>query len=534
LEKHEVDKPQLSLETRILLLAISIFLAALFVVGIVAGTTLIDPYVKQLGERAMSIARSVALIPAIIENVGTKGGEKIIQPLADEIRKKTGAEFVVVMDTRSIRYSHPVPDRIGKTFVGGDEGPALAGKEYVSNSIGTLGPSMRAFVPIYRDGKIAGAVSVGILMKDVNAMRWNLLRDMIIALALGLAVSAAGARFLAKGIKREIKGLEPWEITRVLIEREAILNSVREGIIAVDKKGCVTLLNDSAKKLLGVDEKILGRPITESLPKARMPEVLETGEPIMDQEIRVGSSRLIANIMPLREKGRVVGAISSFRDMTEFEALAEELTGVRRFVDALRVRTHEFLNKLHTVSGLIQLGEKERAVEYISGIVTAQQELMSLITRRIKNASVGGLLLGKSGRCKELGIDFSIDPDSWLGSQPAVETNTLVTIIGNLLGNAIQAVLPMPREKRSIEFSIFEESGKTLISVRDSGTGIPAKNLDRIFEKGFTTKDGSEGLGLAHVRELVDIYNGEISVESKPGKYTEFVITLPGGGAGHE
>jgi PAS domain S-box-containing protein len=357
---------------------------------------------------------------------------------------------------------------------------------------------------------------------------------MIIALALGLAVSAAGARFLAKGIKKEIKGLEPWEITRVLIEREAILNSVREGIIAVDKKGCVTLLNDSAKKLLGIDERILGRPITESLPKARMPEVLETGEPIMDQEIRVGSSRLIANIMPLREKGRVVGAISSFRDMTEFEALAEELTGVRRFVDALRVRTHEFLNKLHTVSGLIQLGEKERAVEYISGIVTAQQELMSLITRRIKNASVGGLLLGKSGRCKELGIDFSIDPDSWLGSQPAVETNTLVTIIGNLLGNAIQAVLPMPREKRSIEFSIFEESGKTLISVRDSGTGIPAKNLDRIFEKGFTTKDGSEGLGLAHVRELVDIYNGEISVESKPGEYTEFVITLPGGGAGHE
>jgi sensor histidine kinase regulating citrate/malate metabolism len=220
--------------------------------------------------------------------------------------------------------------------------------------------------------------------------------------------------------------------------------------------------------------------------------------------------------------------------MTEFEALAEELTGVRRFVDALRVRTHEFLNKLHTVSGLIQLGEKERAVEYISGIVMAQQELMSLITRRIKNASVGGLLLGKSGRCKELGIDFSIDPDSWLGSQPAVETNTLVTIIGNLLENAIQAVLPMPREKRSIEFSIFEESGKTLISVRDSGTGIPAKNLDRIFEKGFTTKDGSEGLGLAHVRELVDIYNGEISVESKPGEYTEFVITLPGGGAGHE
>ncbi len=534
MKKQHVDKPRLSLESRIFLLTVGIFLAALFVVGIVSRTTLIDPYVKQLGERAMSIARSVALIPTIVENVGTEGGENIIQPLADGIRKKTGAEFVVVMDTGSVRYSHPVPDRIGKTFVGSDEGPALAGKEYVSNSIGTLGPSMRAFTPIFRDGEVAGAVSVGILLKDVKAMRWNLLRNMVIALALGLAVSAAGARWLAKGIKREIKGLEPWEITRVLIEREAILNSVREGIIAVDKNGYITLLNNSAKNLLGLRENAIGRPITESLPTARLPEVLATREPIMDREVRIGRSRFIANIMPLQEDGRIVGAISSFRDMTEFEAIAEELTGVRRFVDALRVRTHEFLNKLHTISGLIQLGEKDRAVTFISGIVTTEQELMSLITRRIKNASVGGLLLGKSGRCKELGINFSIDPNSWLGNRPVVETNALVTIIGNLLENSIQAVLPLQKEKRSIEFAIFEESGKIIISVRDSGTGITKEDMDRIFENGFTTKEGSEGLGLAHVRELVNIYNGEISVESEPAEYTEFVITLPGGDTRHE
>lgn len=529
MQKEKSNVPKFNLEIRIFFLTVGIFLASLLVVGFFVRATLIDPHVRQLGKQAMSIARSVALIPDIVENVGKPGAEKIIQPIADGIRVKTGAEFVVVMDTRSVRYSHPVPDRIGRTFVGGDEGPAFTGKEYVSNSIGTLGPSMRAFVPIYRDGKIAGAVSVGILTKDVTAMRGNLVKKMMAALALGVVVCAAGARFLAKNIKKEIKGLEPWQITRALIEREALLNSVREGIIAVDKNGRITLLNDQAKKMLALGDDVLGRPVTDPLPAAKIPIILETGEPLMDREIRIGSSRLIANIMPLRENGRIVGAISSFRDMTEFEALAEELTGARRFVDALRVRTHEFLNKLHTVSGLIQLGENERAVSYISGVVTAQQEMMSLITRRIKNSSVAGLILGKSGRCRELGIDFTLDPDSYLGSHPVPETNALVSIIGNLLENAIQAVLPLPRERRSIDFSIFQESKKTIISVKDTGTGIPPENIEKIFEKGFTTKEDSQGLGLSHIRELVEIYNGEISVHSKPGEFTEFIITLPGG-----
>lgn len=150
-------KPFLSLETRIVLLAVGLFCAGLSVVGIVTQATVLSPYIEQLGDKAMSIARTVASIPDIVENVGKPGAESIIQPLADGIRKKTDVEFVVVMDSRSVRYSHPVPERIGKTFVGGDEGPALQGKEYISNSIGTLGPSMRAFVPIIRKVVLAGS-----------------------------------------------------------------------------------------------------------------------------------------------------------------------------------------------------------------------------------------------------------------------------------------------------------------------------------------------------------------------------------------
>ena len=523
-------KPFLSLETRIVLLAVGLFCAGLSVVGIVTQATVLSPYIEQLGDKAMSIARTVASIPDIVENVGKPGAESIIQPLADGIRKKTDVEFVVVMDSRSVRYSHPVPERIGKTFVGGDEGPALQGKEYISNSIGTLGPSMRAFVPIIRGGKVVGAVSVGILIKDIKAMQMKLLRNLFIALILGLFVSIIGARFLAKSIKKEIKGLEPYQITRLLMERETILNSIREGILACDSGGRISLLNEQAQKLLNLNGSAIGKHVSDVFPKTKVMDVIKTGQPIVDREARIGSRRLMVSTVPLKEGNRIVGAISSFRDMTEFEALAEELTGVKRFVDALRVRTHEFLNKLHTILGLIHLRETERAIAYISDIITDQRESYSFITRKIKNPFVGGLLIGKFGRCKELGIKFNIDPDSYLGNTSQVETNALVTIIGNLLENAIQAVMHIEKERRVIDFAIFEESGKIIISVRDTGHGIPEEYLDRIFEKGFSMREEGQGIGLFNVKEIVDIYGGEISVESKVGCFTEFVVTLTSGG----
>jgi len=530
---YSARKP-MALRTKIILLVAGIFLISLMVVGIVVENTMIEPYMERLGNEAMNIAKSVASIPRVIENVGIPGSAGIIQPIADGIRKKTGAEFVVVIDRNSVRYSHPVPERIGKTFVGGDEGPALKGKEYVSNSIGTLGPSLRAFVPIFREGEVAGAVSVGILMNDVNAMRWSLLRKLLFALATGLIISIVGARFLASNIKNDIRGLEPYQISRILMEREAILNSIREGIIAVDSNEKITLINESAKKLMGLDESALGEDVSIHVPNSRLPEVLKTGEIQLDQEQLIGSSRIITNRIPIKGDARIFGALASFRDMTEVTAMAEELTGVRKYVEALRVRTHEFLNKLHTISGLIQLGEYDRAVEYISGIIHAQQNLISIITKNIKNPSIGGLLLGKSGRCRELGIEFTIDENSFLGRKSKIDTNSLVTIIGNLLENSINASLPVEKEKRKIHFSIFEESGKIIVSVHDQGVGILPEEIPCIFQKGYSNSEEGQGLGLYNVNELVRTYGGEISVTSEPGSFTEFIVSLPNGGINFE
>jgi hypothetical protein len=210
---------RLSLKGKVIGLVFCFFLMSSLVTGLVIRGTVIPMFEKSMAEDAMDIALSVAHIPGIIDNVGRTGGAEVIQPIADGIRRKTGTEFVVVIDTDGIRYSHKVPERIGKRVVGGDEGRSLLGEAYVSRAVGTLGPSLRAFAPIYRNGELVGAVLVGILIDRVNAETWRLTTNVLMALALGLVVGIVGATVLADGVKQSMRGFEPEEIDRFLWER---------------------------------------------------------------------------------------------------------------------------------------------------------------------------------------------------------------------------------------------------------------------------------------------------------------------------
>ncbi|MCF4114991.1 MULTISPECIES: ATP-binding protein [Dethiosulfovibrio] len=524
---------RLSLKGKVIGLVFCFFLMSSLVTGLVIRGTVIPMFERSMAEDAMDIALSVAHIPGIIDNVGRPDGAEAIQPIADGVRKKTGTEFVVVIDTDGIRYSHKVPERIGKRVVGGDEGRSLLGESYVSRAVGTLGPSLRAFAPIYRNGELVGAVLVGILIDRVNAETWRLTTNVLMALALGLVVGIVGATVLADGVKQSMRGFEPEEIDRFLWEREAMLESIKEGILAVDETGKVTLVNGEARRLLGLpDSGVIGRQVDVVVPNSRLPQVLSSGVPEYDREQVSENSRILTNRVPIVCQERTVGAVASFRDMSEVTSMAEELTGVRRYVDALRVRNHEFLNKLQTISGLVQLGEHDRAVAFISETVQSTQSVMSFIARRIKNPSVGGLILGKMGRCRELGIEFRIDEDSYLGPPGRVDSNALVAILGNLLENGMNALMDVSRERRRIYLSLFDESGRIIISVKDTGPGIPENLEEDIFERGFSTKgEGHGGYGLFNVKSLVEAYGGEINLESREGVSTEFLVNLPNGGS---
>ena len=521
------------IRTKMALAGIAFWCAGLLAAGFFLGPAMTGQFETRLGENAKNVALSVSEIPDIQRAVGEKGGERIILPIAERIREKTGAEYVVVFDMNGIRYSHPVPDRIGKPFVGGDEGLVLHGETYVSKAVGTLGPSMRAFTPIYRDGTQVGAVAVGILLSDVRRSLGVLEHFLVTALILGLLVGACGVAFLASSIKRVMGGLEPYEIVRVTRELDGIIESVPEGIVSVDSGGRVSLMNGAARDLLSVMSDPIGRPVEDVIPNTRLPVVLATGKAELEQEQLLRGSRVLTNRVPILSDGKVVGAIASFRDMTDVLSLAEELTGVKRYVEALRARNHEFLNRLQTISGLIQLGESGRAVEFISSVVESHQSLLSFIARRIRNPAVGGILLGKNSRCRELGIRFEIDPDSMLGSRSEPGDQILVTVVGNLLDNAVEAVIARTDgAERKVEFSVFDESRKILISVKDTGVGIPEDVTRRIFEPGFSTKGLERGYGLFNLRNSVESVGGDVSAACVPGEGCEFVVCLPYGEGG--
>lgn len=520
----------MKIKHKITILASVIVIVILLFVGLVIERSVTPRFEEQLEDYAMSIAHTVAMTPIIKANVGLTDGHLVIQPLVEEIINSTDAEYIVVFDMNKIRYSHPIPVRIGQTFVGGDENEVLRGKAYTSRAVGTLGPSLRAFVPIYYEDKQVGAVAVGIMLTKVNTVVADLRNLIYAAIFFGLIMGIFGASFLAGNIKKSMLDLEPYQIASILKEREAILESVREGILAIDNFGKIILINNEARKILNLWEDVLGKDVKTFLPNTRLLEVIKSGQSEYDMEQNIRTARIFTNRVPIKVNNEVVGAIASFRDLTEIKALAQELSGVKRYVEALRVQNHEFSNKLHTILGLIQLGEYNKAISFISMVTDYHQDNIAFVTKRIKESAVGGLLLGKSGRCKELGIKFEIDKNSNLGNQRHINYNDLVVIIGNLLENAMEAVQFVETDRRRIYFAIFDESNKIFIQVKDSGVGISPEVVDSVFEKGFSTKAGDKrGFGLFLVKSLVDSYHGEISFESDLDKGTEFVIIIPNG-----
>ncbi len=263
---------KLSLQIRITLVVSLIILIALGLETFLIKRYFESYIVTQTGNRVLSIATQVAQDPEIVEAFKLADPSKRIQPIAEKVRMLTSTSYVVVFNMETIRYSHPVPERIGQHFVGGDEQEALKGKRYVSQARGTLGLSLRAFVPILdTEGKQIGVVSVGQLVSDLEMENEKVTSILKIALTVSLLVGAMGAFLLSRNIKSTLFGLEPEEIATVLQERNIILSSIKEGVLAVDRESRVILMNENAKTLLGLKEAGEGCKVQELIPGSRLP-----------------------------------------------------------------------------------------------------------------------------------------------------------------------------------------------------------------------------------------------------------------------
>ena len=486
---------------------------------------------EYIGRNALNVSKTVSLTTVVHEGLKNKNSTQI-QLYAESVRKATGARFVVVGDHEGRRYSHPVPERIGKLMVGGDNPRALErGEAYVSKAVGTLGPSMRGKVPIFANsGKVIGVVSVGYLQETVESVTEGYLQRVLLWVFGLFLLGGIGTWLIARNVKQSIFGLEPVEIARLFRERNAILDSIREGVVAINDKGQVTMLDHEAAKILKIPpESGIGTSIESILPQTRMLEVLKSGEEQFDQEMIIGGIEVIVNRVPIWQNGRVAGVVSSFRRKDEIDRMAQELTQIQEYSEVLRTQTHEYSNKLHTLAGLIQLGSHQEALDLIGRETSGYQELLGTLAETVPEPLLSAIILGKYNRAQELRIIFQLDPESRMIDIPKkINREKIVTILGNLLENALEAAQENTSGKRTVLLSMTDFGNDLIFEVEDSGSGIEDESVDLSLQHGFTTKSGTgRGIGLSLVHENLKYLGGHLTVVRSSLGGMRFTIYIP-------
>lgn len=487
----------------------------------------------EKGTKALSVAQSISNMPEIQKAFSHSNPSAVIQPLAEKIRKQVGAEFIVIGNRNEIRYSHPDPNRLGQKMVGGDNDRVFKGESVISESIGTLGPSLRGKAPIVSDGKVIGVVSVGYLQTDIEKEVAKIRRKIFIATMIILLGGLLAALLISLNIKRAIFGLEPKEIAWMYQEKHAILESIHEGIIAIDTNGRITVVNETAHKILNVPNEVLlrGKRIDEVLENTHLYEVVRSGQAEYDRELTISGEVFLVNRIPIfNKKGEVIGAVASFRNKSELSNLMQELSHVKAYAEGLRAQTHEYSNRLYTLLGLIQLGSYKEAIDFISKEVDVAQGFISFLMKEIPDPIIAGFILGKVSLASELKINFTIDRESSFMDVPAeISRDTLVTIIGNLVNNAFEAVRENEQAEKRVSIFLTDLGKDLILEIEDNGKGIDMNLSDQIFENGFSTKNrkSNAGIGLSLVKEAIRGLGGYITFSSIEGEGTIFTVAIP-------
>jgi two-component system CitB family sensor kinase/two-component system sensor histidine kinase DcuS len=517
------------LQTKLSLLVTALLLLLVSLVGALFSDAAENLLREQIGQKALEVAQTVALDQQI--RAGLAAGDAArVQPVAEAIRLATGAEYVVVGDSRGIRFSHPDPQKIGRHFVGGDlDDPLLRGKSYVSAAVGTLGPSLRGIVPLPDGGgKVIGFVAVGYLLRDIDALIWDKQQEILSYVAIVLVFGVFGANLIARGLKAAIMGLEIHEIAALFHERNAIIGAIREGIIAVDGGGRLTFVNQAARQYLGegAERELHGQPLARICPCPELAQALGRGEKLLDGEMILSNRPMIVNIQPLEKAG--AGQVVSFRPKDELDRLARQLSQVQDYSELLRTQTHEYSNKLHTIAGLLQLGAHQEALELVITEASGYQELIRNLAEAVPDPLVAGVILGKYNRACELKIDLQFDPqNSFAALSPGLPREPLVTILGNLLDNAFEAVCARD-EQRLVRLYLTDLGPDLIIEVEDSGGGVAAEVAETLFVAGVTTKAGSgRGTGLVLVQRAVDGLGGQITYSEGDLGGALFTVIIP-------
>ncbi len=532
------------------LFAMQVVLVAVVVAGCALFTYLNDREQAETSARKQVTvtARAIADSPSVREAIASPDPSARLQPYAERVRRDTGVTFVTIMDPEGVRWTHPSPDRIGRRFVG-HIGPALRGETFHETYTGTLGPSVRVVTPIRDDGRIVGLVSTGIAVEKISAE----VRGQVVALLAvaggALVLGGLGTYVINARLRRHTHGMNATELSRMHDYHQAALHAVREGLVMLDGQRRIALINDGARELLGLTgPDVVGRNVAELGLPTPLTGALLASEPRVDEVHLTDDRVLVVNTAPV-SGGERRGTVVTLRDHTELQALTGELDSVRGFTEALRSQAHEAANRLHTVVSLIELGREREAVEFATAELELAQALTDQVVAAVAEPALSALLLGKAAQANERGVALVLTEDSSVddGVLPrGLPARDLVTILGNLIDNALDAVADgaldsgpecspdavaggdrVPR----VTVTVRADRHELLLRVADSGPGIDPDTVEEVFRRGWSTKrltgPAGRGLGLALVRQAVRRHGGTVELDRAASGGAEFTVRLP-------
>lgn len=515
------------LYTRILASQIAVLIVAMGLGFGLFARSLQDNLYSSYERDALTVAQMAAADPRIQAAMAAGDPGHVVARLAEQIRQAAGASYVVVIDSRGIRHSHPDPALIGQAV--SEPVVALDGRDHVGIDHGNLGLSANGKAPLRApDGRIIGEVSAGIAEKKVSATLVSNLPSLVLYAVIAVGVGAAASLLLTRRLKRDTFGLELDEIGALLQEREATLYGIREGVVATDPQGRVSLINDEARKVLGAPGITPRQPLVATLPEGRLRDLLsDPSREIVDESVFTDERALVVNRKPVFVGGVDLGSVITLRDRTAVVGLLGELNGIRNFADALRAQQHEHANRMHVVAGLLELGHPEEAAAYLSEISATAAGIAETLKDGIGDPTVVALVLAKITTASERGVRLEVEAGGTALEGDEWDPGLVVTVLGNLIDNAVDAAAgggPEPRVRVTLAHQPHRE---LLIEVADNGPGVADPFM--VFADGYSTKapqaGRSRGMGLALVEKLVRRHGGQISVVNRDGAV--FTVTLP-------
>ena len=479
------------------------------------------------GQRMIAVAENVASTPIVRDRYADQFAARLLAPEVERGVALSGAGLAEIVDPRGRVRASSDPSRIGRSV---DLGPSKAdeGRAWFGDSDIDGVHSLVGEVPIVdTDGAVQAIVSVSERYPSV----WELLSGagerLLFYLGLGAALGLLASWLLSRRIKRHTRGLEVAEIADLADHREALLHSIREGVVAVNNEGDITLLNDSAQELLGVSGAAVGcRADSVGLDPAVV-EFLLSGEDGRDVVIATRSHVLALNRRAATSQGQRIGTVTTMRDSTELASMQGQLSSHKSVTDTLRAQTHEFANQLHTISGLVQLGEYDAVRDLVGTLTRRRAEISDAVSQHISDPAVAALLIAKTTLAAESGVSLEIAESSHLAALPPALATDVITLLGNLIDNAVDVSEGSAAARVTVQ---TDDSDGLMISVADSGPGVPEHLREEIFARGVTSKPdvpGGRGIGLALVRLVSTQHGGTVEITDAPTGGALFVVRLP-------